>query len=133
MGVLFGSALSATGLVFNKYQESEKKLNGLYVSLRGQEENFAKANEVAGLLMEEMKASKVESVRLSGTGHPNNKIEILRTFLTNHLNSKVGHKYVSREKILSEGVYTQKTLVEIMYEASKIEQHQEAKNVKEEK
>jgi hypothetical protein len=86
-----------------------------------------KASEVVTMLMDEMKAAKVESVRLSGTGHPNNKIEILRTFLTNHLNSKVGHKYDSREKILSEGVYTQKSLIEIMYEVSKIVERQNSK------
>lgn len=96
------------GVAVNKYMDAENKLNSLHESLKGQEENPAKAKEVIGLLLDEMNSANppLQKVRLSGTGAPNTTIDILRDFLTSHLNSHIGHKYSIKKEVFESGYYT---------------------------
>jgi hypothetical protein len=117
-GALTGVAVVAGVRGVDKYVVGEDKLNELYASFEGKQEDFEKAHEAASMLMIEMEKSKVEKVRLSGEGNPNNKIEILRDFLTSHINSHVGHKYSFREKFLVSGFYTKESLLAIQKEST---------------
>lgn len=114
-GFLRGVLAGAAGLYMgNKYIEKEKEINNFYKRFEGKEENYEVAAEAALLLMSEMKMSNLDHVPLSGTGHPNDRIEILRSYLTRHLNKKgVGDKYPFQKQIIENGVYTKENLYTI--------------------
>lgn len=120
--VVVGGAL-AVGLAsvgVNKYMEKDE-LDALYESLKGQEKNFGKAKEVAEMLKDEMVKNNIKAVRLSGTGHENNRIEILRTFLTQHIDSHTGSKYPFKNSLIIGGHYTIENLEAIIKKASTLE------------
>lgn len=125
LGSMLGGALAVVGvgLGANKYMEAEKKLNDLHLSFKGEEENFSKAGEAASMLIEEMQKNNIETVKLSGN-HPNNTVEILRTFLTEHLNSVVGKKYPSKDGLWTAGVYTKESLTTLIAESSALAEKQ---------
>ncbi len=123
LGKMVGAALAVgamgvvTNEVVNKYQE-EEDLNTLRNSLEGQGESFSKANGVAKMLLDEMVKGDIKAVKLSGEGHSNNRIEILRSFLTEHLNSTVGVKYESKKQLWAAGAYTKESLATLIAESS---------------
>lgn len=112
---LSGIVAGAAGLYLgNKYIEKEQEINNFYKRFEGKEENYEIAAEAALMLMSEMKMSNLDHVSFSGTGHPNDRIEILRTYLTRHLNKKgVGDKYPFQKQIINNGSYTKESLASI--------------------
>jgi hypothetical protein len=120
LGKVVGGALAvglASTVGINKYME-EEKLNTLYTSFKGQEKNFGKAKEAAEMLRDEMVKNNIKAVKLSGTGHENNHIEILRTFLTSHIDSQTGNKYPFKNSLIIGGYYTKENLEAIIKKAS---------------
>lgn len=111
-----GAAVATVGFGVNKYME-EEKLNDLYASFKGQEQNFEKASEAATLLIEEMDKANIQKVKLMGN-HPNNRIEILRSFLTSHIDSHTGSKYPFKNSLIISGYYTKENLEAIIKKAS---------------
>lgn len=109
---IFGlSTLAAVGLAGNKYIEKEKEINELFEEFRGQEANFSSVIEATNKLLDELEKAGLVSVKVTGTGHSNEKIDILRDFLTRHLNSEPGKRYGNlRESILKAGIYTKENL-----------------------
>lgn len=116
LGKMIGAAALGTITVINsnKYMKQESEINNLYLSFKGKEGDIHKVNEATTLLIEEMNKENVNQVKITGTGHPNERIDILRDFLTKHLNSKIGNKNPIKNKIFSSGVYTRDNLVEIL-------------------
>lgn len=114
VATVVAGALVGTGV--NRYME-EEKLNDLYSSFKGQEQNFEKASEAATLLIEEMNKANIQKVKLMGN-HSNNRIEILRTFLTQHIDSHTGNKYPFKNSLIIEGYYTKENLEAIIKKAS---------------
>ncbi|MCF7898412.1 MAG: hypothetical protein K9L31_00480 [Candidatus Pacebacteria bacterium] len=116
LGKMFGVA--AVGVVAavggNKYIEEEKEIGSLMEHLSGQEENLAVVNEAATMLIDEMNKDNINEVKTFGTGHPNKRIDVLRTFLSKYLNSKTGQKNQSRDKILNSGVFNRENLTDIL-------------------
>lgn len=118
-GIVGGAVIGVLGVVgVNKYIQKENTLNNLYLSFKGEEENFSKAHEAADMLIHEMDKANIEKIKVSGTGSSNEQIDILRDFLTSHINSHVGHKYTVRKELLDSGFYTKDTLAAISSEAS---------------
>ncbi len=111
-GFLRGILAGAAGLyVGNKYLEKEKEINLFFKDFEGKEKNYEVAAKAALLLMSEMEMSNVHHVSLSGTGHPNNRIEVLRSYLTRHLNAQgIGNRYPFQKEIISGGAYTKENL-----------------------
>jgi hypothetical protein len=108
--MLAGAAAVTLGVTGNKYMDAEK--NSLLESLKGQEENPAKAYEVIGLLLAEMNNAnpQLTKIKLSSEDGPTDTIEILRDFLTHHLNSHIGHKYSIKKEVVVSGYYTKENL-----------------------
>ena len=96
-------------------KENVKESTGdLYERFKGQESNFFSARDAADLLCSELDVINKASVKISGDDAPNNRIEILRTFLTAHLQTKgVGEKYDHRDEIISRGIYNKNILLYI--------------------
>lgn len=117
---IFGlSTLAAVGLAGNKYFEKEKEINELFEEFKGKEGDFSSASEATGKLLDELEKAGLVSVKVTGTGHSNERIDILRDFLTRHLNSESGKRYGSlRESILKAGVYTKENLSALGQKAS---------------
>lgn len=114
-GVLGGAIATALGAkVINKYIEKEKQLNDLHTSFEGKENDYYKVNEAANMLIQEMSVTNIQRVKLSGIGSSNERIDILRDYLTRHLNSPAGHKYIFRQQLLSFGYYTNESLTDIL-------------------
>jgi hypothetical protein len=109
-GVVAVTAAATVVVKANKYMDAEK--NSLLESLKGQEENPKKAYEVIGLLLDEMNSANppLQKIRLSSEDGPTNTIEILRDFLTFHLNSHIGHKYSIKKEVFESGYYTKENL-----------------------
>ncbi|MDQ5962504.1 MAG: hypothetical protein QG653_311 [Patescibacteria group bacterium] len=108
---IFGGAVagSIVALKGNKYFEQEKELNKYHELFNGNEESFYYGNKAIGYLLYEMEVDNIARVKISGTGsgNVNERIVLLRDFLTKHLNSRVGKKYLGvRDLILKDGVYT---------------------------
>jgi hypothetical protein len=113
-GIVAGVALAAVGVAgLNKYMVQESNNNELFSSLQGQEKNFEKVSEVAKMLIEEMDKNKLEKVKLLGS-HPNDRIEILRSFLTNHIDSPIGNRYPFKNSLIISGYYTKENLEAII-------------------
>lgn len=110
VATVVAGALVGTGI--NRYIE-EEKLNDLYSSFKGQEKNFEKAKEAAEMLIEEMDKAGITRVKLIGE-HPNNRIEILRTFLTSHIDSPIGNRYPFKNSLIISGYYTKENLEAII-------------------
>jgi hypothetical protein len=112
-GFLRGVLAGAAGLyVGNKYLEREKEINAFYLRFKDKERSYEAASQAALLLMNEMDMSNLDHVSLSGTGYPNDRIEVLRTYLAQHLNTKgVGDKYPFQKQIMSSGVFTRENLL----------------------
>lgn len=112
--VLGGAALAAVGTAgINKYIESEQKINELSDHFKGKEEDVAVAQEAARMLIAEMDAAKLTEVRLvsgQGAGFGTERLDILRDFLTQHLQSSVGRKYPFQKEVIKNGVYTKEIL-----------------------
>lgn len=105
-----------TGLILNKtnkYAEAEKNNKELSESLEGKDQDFSKVRIIAASLLAEMDKNGIQEIKISG-GYQNNTIEILRNFITRHLESKVGSVYSSREKIIISGVYTKQDILNIV-------------------
>lgn len=121
---IFGGAVAgaALGIEGNKYFERRQELNKLHELFNGKEDSFYYANKAAGYLLNEMEVENISRVRLSSTGHPNERIEILRDFLTKHLNSSAGKKYHQlRDDILKEGFYVKDSLIVLMQASQEID------------
>jgi hypothetical protein len=103
----------------NKYAIEERKLNDLFARFNGQEKSFLAASDAANLLIGEMEMENTATVNISGTSHPNNRIEILRNFLTQHLQTRgIGERYYDVQKsILSRGVYDKYSLIKLAEQA----------------
>ena len=115
-GALAGAASMYLG---NKYLEKKKVVDDFYKRFEGQESNYNTAVEATILLINELDATNTKHVSISGTGHPNERIEILRNYLTRHLNTKnVGDKYSIRETILKQGYYDKDVLAMLNSEAN---------------
>ena len=124
---LVGAGAALTG---NKYLVEEKEgsaRDAFYLKFKNQEKSFQSAIEASLLLIAEMEAINIAKVSLSGTGHPNYRVEILRNFLTLHLNTKrVGNRYYSiQRRILDQGYYDKEILLELSSQASHLLQSQE--------
>ena len=123
-----GVVLAGVGgaLIGNKYFAEEKEKNAFYLKFKNQEKSFLSAMEASTLLIAEMEAINIAKVSLSGTGHPNYRVEILRNFLTLHLTTQgVGSRYYSIQKrILEQGYYDKEVLLEFNNEASHLLQSQ---------
>lgn len=118
-GFLRGVVAGAVGLyVGNKYLEKEKQVNEFAERFEGKEKSYSVASEASLLLITEMTMSNIDSIRLSGTGHANDRVEILRTYLFRHLTTKgIGDKYSIQKEILEHGVFTKENLQAINQEA----------------
>ncbi len=100
-GIATAGIVGATlGIKGNKYLEREKELNKTFEFFNGHEEDFMFANKATHQLLSEMELENIARVKLSGTGHPNERITILRDFLTKHINTSVGKKYTFRDLII---------------------------------
>ena len=123
---IFGGALAGTalGLQGNKYFKQEKELNKYHELFNGNEESFYYGNKAIGYLLYEMEVDNIARVKILGTGsgNINQRIVLLRDFLTKHLNSRSGKKYLGvRDLILKDGVYTidnLRTLLQVSQELS---------------
>lgn len=111
-GFIRGMIAGAVGLyVGNKYLKKEQEINNFYKQFEGKEGSYEVASEAALLLISEMKMSNLDNVLLSGTGNPNERIEVLRSYLTRHLNTKgIGNKYSFQKQIIEKGFYTKENL-----------------------
>ncbi len=112
LGGAIATALGAKGV--NRYMEKEKQLNDLHTYFEGKENDYYKVNEAANMLIQEMSVTNIQRVKLSGTGSSNERIDILRDYLTRHLNSPAGHKYPFKQELLSFGFYTKESLSDIL-------------------
>lgn len=102
----------------NKYLIKEKELNDFFARFEGKEMSFIVAVDASNLLRAEMERDNIQTVTLSGTGHPNNRIEILRNFLTRHLQTKgIGDRYAVQKSIIEGGVYDKENLVLLTQQA----------------
>ncbi len=125
LGKMFGAAALGTvaAMAGNKYikqeLENNNEINNLYLSFKDKENDIHKVNEATALLIEEMNKSSIDQVKISGMGHPNDRIDILRDFLTKHLNSKIGNKYSFKNRIFSSGVYKREDLIDILSATTK--------------
>lgn len=125
---LGGVALKKVG---NKYMDAENKLNSLHESLKGQEENPEKAQEVIGLLLDEMNSANppLQKIRLSSTSAPTEMIGMLRDFITDHLNSKAGRHYSLKEEVMNSGYYTKENLSLLRITAGRLSEKASEKKV----
>ena len=113
-GFLRGAIAGVGALVLgDKYiLKPEQEKNNFYKQFKGQEKNYDTAIEAIEFLIAEMKIENIAKVALSGTGHKNYRIEILRDFLTTHLNTKgIGEKYYTRKQVIEQGFYTREDLI----------------------
>ena len=125
--LVVGAVMATVGLGVNKYME-EEELNDLYSSFKGQEKNFEKAKEAATLLIKEMDKAHISKVKLIGN-HPNNRIEILRSYLTNHIDSHTGSKYPFKNSLIISGYYTKENLNDVIRNASLFAADPESKGI----
>jgi hypothetical protein len=110
-GALAGMVLGAgAGLVGNELARGTKELNRLFETFNGMEGDFMHVVKASNMLMAEMDLQNINTVKLSGTSHPNARIDFLRTFLTKHLTSEAGKVYSFRDQLLQSGVYTRESL-----------------------
>lgn len=109
---IFGlSTLAAVSLAGNKYFEKEKETNELFERFKGKEGDFSSAVYATETLVSELEKANLVSVKVTGTGHSNEKIDVIRDFLTRHLSSEFGKRYGGiRESVLRAGVYTKENL-----------------------
>lgn len=120
-GVLAGAAALALGKEIIKSPEGRESAGDLYERFKGQERNFFSARDAANLLSAEMEMENISYVKLSGDSPKNDRIGILRDFLTLHLNTKgVGEKYGNRDDIFSRGIYNKDNLLYISAVASAV-------------
>ena len=112
-----------------KLDQSIESANDLFNHFEGKERDYNFAVEATSILAKEM-GDRITTVRLSGTGHPNEKIEILRNYLSSHLNSKgIGDKYSSQKQIFAAGVFTKDNLQALHQEAKALaHKHDKAQN-----
>jgi len=104
-----------------KSPEGHESAGALYERFKGQEHSFASARDAANLLTAEMEMENLSYVKLSGDFPKNDRIGILRDFLTLHLNTKgVGEKYGNKDDIFSKGIYNKDNLLYISAVASAV-------------
>lgn len=114
-GILGGAMVTALGVKgVNKYIEKEKEINDLHAYFEGKENDFYIVNEAANMLIQEMRVANIQRVKLSGTGSSNERIDVLRDYLTRHLNSPAGYKYSFKQELFSFGYYTKESLTDIL-------------------
>ena len=114
LGLLAGAGLVA-GAGVNKYIEKEKELNSFYKEYgpNADVEDLDKVSRACVLLREEIATQDTstqiiinKSVRLSGTGHPNEKIDILRNYIFRYLTSKHTPGGAIKKDIVGKGIIT---------------------------
>lgn len=111
------TVLAGMGKMGMEFAENENEVNKLYELLKGREHDAEFVNIAATMLLEEMNRENTESVRLvsgPGAGFGTGRIDILRDFLTKHLQSPTGSKYPFQKEVIESGVYTRKSLVDIL-------------------
>ncbi len=116
-GLVGGAALGALGAAGVNVYEHESDINQLNDYFKGKEGDIHAANEAASMLLEEMNVKNIERLALqsgTGIGLETARIDILRDFLTRHLQSPVGSKYPFQKDVIKSGVYTREILVEIL-------------------
>lgn len=123
-GVLAGAGALVLGKEILKSPEGQESAGALYERFKGQEHSFSSAIDAANLLSAEMEMENISYVKLSGYSPKNDRIGILRDFLTRHLNTKgIGEKYGNKNDIFSRGVYNKDNLLYISAVASAILDH----------
>jgi hypothetical protein len=78
-------------------------------------ENIELVNEAANLLYEEMYDKKIELVNTYGTGSNNERVNILRDFLSMYLNSNLGNKNPYKKEIFEGKKYTLRLVIELIH------------------
>jgi hypothetical protein len=112
-------AVGLLAIFGNRFMNEEEKLNATHEYFKNKEKDFGKAKEAAEMLIQEMENTepKLERIKILGK-HPNNRIEILRTFLTSHIDSHNGSKYPFKNSLIISGYYTKENLEAIIEKAT---------------
>lgn len=85
LGGLIAGAVGLAGV--NKFiVEPEKEKNDFYKKFEGREHMYDAAVSATQILLSEMNIDNLHRVAINGTGRTNYRVEILRDFLTTHLN-----------------------------------------------
>lgn len=111
VGVGVAASLGAT-LGINTFLKKEGEVNALYEEFgpNADIEDIDKVIRASEMLREEILKEDTstdiiinKSVRLSGTGHPNPKIDILRDYVRRYLNTRSHNENPLSEQILKKG------------------------------